>query len=110
VGVSIRGLMMDRAGGVVQERFAVVYAPKKKSVCPQTALRSWNLNRLRGTHPVRSVIATPLWLPDLPRLRKASSCTIWFAGWTMMGKSDLTCPDLVTIAMLGQAPRLIQAG
>jgi len=30
VGVSIRGLMMDRAGGVVQERFAVVYAPKKK--------------------------------------------------------------------------------
>jgi hypothetical protein len=30
VGVSIRGLMMDRAGGVVKERFAVVYAPKKK--------------------------------------------------------------------------------
>ena len=29
MGVSIRGLMMDR-GGVVQERFAVVYAPKKK--------------------------------------------------------------------------------
>jgi hypothetical protein len=30
VGVSIRGLMMDRASGVVKERFAVVYAPKKK--------------------------------------------------------------------------------
>ena len=29
MGVSIRGLMMDR-GGVVQECFAVVYAPKKK--------------------------------------------------------------------------------
>ncbi len=29
MGVSIGGLMMDR-GGVVQERFAVVYAPKKK--------------------------------------------------------------------------------
>jgi hypothetical protein len=29
MGVSIRGLMMDR-GGVVQERFAVVYAPRKK--------------------------------------------------------------------------------
>ena len=30
MGVSIRGLMMDRAGEVVKERFAVVYAPKKK--------------------------------------------------------------------------------
>ena len=30
VGVSIRGLMMDRDSGVVKERFAVVYAPKKK--------------------------------------------------------------------------------
>jgi hypothetical protein len=30
VGVSIRGLMMDPAGGVVKERFAVVYAPKKR--------------------------------------------------------------------------------
>ena len=30
MGVSIRGLMMDRASGVVKERFAVVYAPKKK--------------------------------------------------------------------------------
>ena len=30
MGVSIRGLMMDRAGAVVKERFAVVYAPKKK--------------------------------------------------------------------------------
>ncbi len=29
MGVSIGGLMMDR-GGVVQEQFAVVYAPKKK--------------------------------------------------------------------------------
>lgn len=29
MGVSIHGLMMDR-GGVVQEQFAVVYAPKKK--------------------------------------------------------------------------------
>lgn len=29
MGVSIPGLMMDR-GGVVQEQFAVVYAPKKK--------------------------------------------------------------------------------
>lgn len=29
MGVSIQGLMMDRKG-VVQERFAVVYAPKKK--------------------------------------------------------------------------------
>jgi len=29
MGVSIRGLMMDR-GGVVQECYAVVYAPKKK--------------------------------------------------------------------------------
>jgi hypothetical protein len=29
MGVSIVGLMMDR-GGVVQEQFAVVYAPKKK--------------------------------------------------------------------------------
>jgi len=29
MGVSIRGLMLDR-DGVVQERFAVVYAPKKK--------------------------------------------------------------------------------
>jgi hypothetical protein len=29
MGVSIRGLMTDR-GGVVQEQFAVVYAPKKK--------------------------------------------------------------------------------
>jgi hypothetical protein len=29
VGVSIHGLMMDR-DGVVQEQFAVVYAPKKK--------------------------------------------------------------------------------
>ncbi|MFQ5643395.1 MAG: hypothetical protein ACE5FQ_06825 [Thiogranum sp.] len=29
MGVSIRGLMMDR-DGVVQERFAVVYAPRKK--------------------------------------------------------------------------------
>lgn len=30
MGVSIHGLMMDRAGGVVKQRFAVVYAPKKK--------------------------------------------------------------------------------
>ncbi len=30
MGVSIGGLMMDRAGGVVKEHFAVVYAPKKK--------------------------------------------------------------------------------
>jgi hypothetical protein len=30
VGVSIRGLMMDRAGSVVRDRFAVVYAPRKK--------------------------------------------------------------------------------
>lgn len=29
MGVSITGLMMDR-GGVVQEQYAVVYAPKKK--------------------------------------------------------------------------------
>ncbi len=29
MGVSIRGLMLDR-GGVVQEHYAVVYAPKKK--------------------------------------------------------------------------------
>ena len=29
MGVSIGGLLMDR-GGVVQEQFAVVYAPKKK--------------------------------------------------------------------------------
>lgn len=29
MGVSISGLMMDR-GGVVQEQYAVVYAPKKK--------------------------------------------------------------------------------
>ncbi len=29
MGVSIGGLMMDH-GGVVQQRFAVVYAPKKK--------------------------------------------------------------------------------
>jgi len=29
MGVSIRGLMLDR-GGVVQEHFAVVYAPRKK--------------------------------------------------------------------------------
>lgn len=29
MGVSIRSLMMDR-GGVVQEHFAVVYAPRKK--------------------------------------------------------------------------------
>ena len=29
MGVSIPGLMMDR-GGVVQQQFAVVYAPKKK--------------------------------------------------------------------------------
>jgi hypothetical protein len=30
MGVSIRGLLMDRAGTVVRDRFAVVYAPKKK--------------------------------------------------------------------------------
>ena len=30
MGVSIRGLMMDRAGSVVRDRFAVVYAPRKK--------------------------------------------------------------------------------
>jgi len=29
MGVTIQGLMMDR-GGVVQQQFAVVYAPKKK--------------------------------------------------------------------------------
>ena len=33
MGVSIRGLMLDR-GGVVQERYAVVYAPKKKKRLP----------------------------------------------------------------------------
>jgi hypothetical protein len=30
MGVSISGLMMDRSGEVVKQRFAVVYAPKKK--------------------------------------------------------------------------------
>jgi hypothetical protein len=30
MGVSIHGLMMDRAGGVVRQCFAVVYAPRKK--------------------------------------------------------------------------------
>ena len=30
MGVSIRGLMMDRSGEVVKERFAVVYAPRRK--------------------------------------------------------------------------------
>ena len=30
MGVSIRGLMMDKAGGVVKDRYAVVYAPRKK--------------------------------------------------------------------------------
>ena len=30
MGVSISGLMMDGAEGVVKQRFAVVYAPKKK--------------------------------------------------------------------------------
>ena len=30
MGVSIQNLMMDRRNGVVQEQFAVVYAPKKK--------------------------------------------------------------------------------
>ena len=30
MGVSIQSLMMDRRNGVIQERFAVVYAPKKK--------------------------------------------------------------------------------
>ncbi|WP_455234168.1 hypothetical protein [Thiogranum longum] len=30
MGVSIGGLMMDRSSGVVKDRFAVVYAPKKK--------------------------------------------------------------------------------
>lgn len=37
MGVSIRGLMMDR-GGVVQERFAVVYAPKKKKRLPASCV------------------------------------------------------------------------
>ena len=30
MGVSISGLMMDGTEGVVKQRFAVVYAPKKK--------------------------------------------------------------------------------
>jgi hypothetical protein len=30
MGVSIRGLMMDRAGAVVKQRYAVVYAPRKR--------------------------------------------------------------------------------
>ena len=30
MGVSIQSLMMDRRNGVVQDHFAVIYAPKKK--------------------------------------------------------------------------------
>jgi hypothetical protein len=30
MGISIRGLMLDAEDGVVRERFAVVYAPKRK--------------------------------------------------------------------------------
>ncbi|MGD2075297.1 MAG: hypothetical protein PVI91_14930 [Gammaproteobacteria bacterium] len=30
MGVSIHGLMMDRAGAVVKDCFAVVYAPRKR--------------------------------------------------------------------------------
>ncbi len=30
MGISIRGLMLDGADGVVRETFAVVYAPKRK--------------------------------------------------------------------------------
>jgi len=38
MGVTIRGLMMDR-GGVVQEHFAVVYAPRKKKRLPASCVQ-----------------------------------------------------------------------
>ncbi|HHJ17898.1 MAG TPA: hypothetical protein ENJ80_14525 [Gammaproteobacteria bacterium] len=37
MGVTIRGLLLDQ-GGVVQERFAVVYAPKKKKRLPASCV------------------------------------------------------------------------
>lgn len=38
MGVSIRGLMMDRGSGVVRESFAVVYAPRKKKRLPASCV------------------------------------------------------------------------